>query len=137
MISNSVVVDTNLIFSALIPKASKIREVLFESNLKFYSPNFLIAEIYKHRSKLVKCSKLSESEFYLYFSEIIERIKFIPTEYIGIESRQKAYDLCKDIDIKDLPFLALSIDLNVPLWTGDSKLKNGLIAKGYNNFYPE
>ena len=64
MISNSVVVDTNLIFSALIPKASMIREILIESNLTFYSPNFLITEIYKHKDKLIKNSKLNEPEFY-------------------------------------------------------------------------
>lgn len=99
MISNSVVVDTNLIFSALIPKASKIREILLESNMIFYSPNFLITEIYNHKDKLLKSSKLSESEFYLYISGIIERIKFISTDFIGLESRKKAYDLCRDIDI--------------------------------------
>ncbi|HEX7585891.1 MAG TPA: PIN domain-containing protein [Prolixibacteraceae bacterium] len=89
MISNSVVVDTNLIFSALIPKASQIREVLFESMLTFYSPNFLITEIYKHKDKLLKSSKLTESEFYLYFNGIIERIKFIPSDFIGLDSRQR------------------------------------------------
>lgn len=73
----------------------------------------------------------------MYFNSIIEKIKFIPTEYIGVESRQRAYDLCKDIDVKDIPFLALAIDLNVPLWTGDRKLKDGLKSKGFNNFYLE
>jgi predicted nucleic acid-binding protein len=126
MISNSVVVDTNLIFSALIPKASKIREILFESNMTFYSPNFLITEIYKHKDKLLKSSKLTDSEFYLYFNGIIERIKFIPTDFIGKDSRQKAYDLCKDVDIKDTPFVALAIELGIPIWTGDNKLKDGL-----------
>lgn len=135
MIANSVVVDTNLIFSALIPNASKIREVLFESNLTFYSPNFLITEIYTHKDKLLKCSKLNESEFYLFFNGIIERINFIPADFIGKDSRQKAYDLCKDIDIKDTPFIALAIDLGVPVWTGDKKLKDGLSLKGFNNFY--
>lgn len=135
MISNSVVVDTNLVFSALIPKASQIREVLFESKLTFYSPNFLITEIYKHKDKLIKSSKLTESEFYLYFNGIMERINFIPTDFIGIESRQKAYDLCCAVDIKDTPFVALSIDLSIPLWTGDKKLKDGLRLKGFVNFY--
>lgn len=135
MISNSVVVDTNLIFSALIPKASKIREILFESSMTFYSPNFLITEIYIHKDKLLKSSKLTESEFYLYFNGIIERIKFVPTDYIGNDSRQKAYDLCKDIDIKDTPFIALAIDLGIPIWTGDRKLKDGLKLKGYQNFF--
>jgi len=135
MISDSVVIDTNLFFSALIPKASKIREILFESNIKFYSPNILISEIYKHKDKLLKHSKLTESEFYLYFNGIIELIKFIPTDFTSLESRQKAYDLCHDVDIKDTPFLALSIELAIPLWTGDKKLKDGLRKKGFHEFY--
>jgi predicted nucleic acid-binding protein len=68
MISNSVVVETNLIFSALVPKASKIRNILFESNMTFYAPNFLITEIYTHKDKLIKNSKLTESEFYFLHS---------------------------------------------------------------------
>lgn len=135
MIANSVVIDTNLVFSSLIPKASKIRDILFESNITFYSPNILIVEIFKHKIKLLKCSKLTESEFDIYFNGIIERINFIPTDFIGTASRQKAYDLCIDVDIKDTPFVALAIELSIPLWTGDKKLKDGLKRKGFDNFY--
>jgi len=135
MIPNAVVVDTNLIFSALIPKASKIRDILLERNLSFYAPNFLIAEIYKHKTRIISFSKLSESEFYLYFNGIIERINFVPIDFIGIESRQKAYDLCKNIDLSDIPFIALAIDLEIPLWTGDKKIKDGLRNQGVINFF--
>ena len=135
MISNAVVIDTNLVFSALIPKSSQIRDILFESNINFYSPNILISEIFKHKDKLLKSSKLTESEFDIYFNGIIERIKFIPTDFIGLDSRQKAYDLCFDVDIKDTPVVALSIDLAIPFWTGDKKLKEGLRQKGFENFY--
>lgn len=135
MISNAVVIDTNLVFSALIPKASQIRDILFESNINFFSPNILFVEIFKHKEKLLKSSKLTESEFDIYFNGIIERIKFIPADFIGLDSRQKAYDLCFDVDIKDTPFVALSIDLAVPFWTGDKKLKDGLRQKGFQNFY--
>ena len=121
--------------SALVHKASQIREILFESNMIFYSPNILISEIYKHKERLLKSSKLTESEFYLYFNGIIERIKFIPTDFISTESRQKAYDLCNDIDVKDTPFIALSIELSIPLWTGDKKLKDGLKQKGFDELY--
>lgn len=137
MTSNSVVVDTNLILSALIPKASKIRDKLFDHNMTFYAPNFLITEIYKHKDKLIKHSKLTESEFYLYFNGLIERVQFLPIDFISNNSRQKAYDLCKDIDIKDAPFIALSIELNIPIWTGDKKLKDGLRSKGFVQFYEE
>lgn len=132
---NAVVVDTNLIFSAMIPKSSKIRDVLFETNRIFYSPNFLISEIYKHKDKLISSSKLTETEFYQFFSGIIERINFVPLEIISVESKQKAYHLCKDVDINDLPFVALAIELNAPLWTGDKRLRNVLLLKGFQNFF--
>mgnify|MGYP001293354327 CR=1 FL=1 len=135
MIKNSVVIDTNLIFSALISKSSKIREILFESNLTFYAPDYLITEIYNHKDKLIKNSKLSENEFFMYFNAIFEQIRFVPTDFISIGSRQIAYDLCKDVDIKDTPFIALSVELKIPLWTGDKKLKDGLKLKGFNSFF--
>jgi predicted nucleic acid-binding protein len=137
MIKNSLVVDTNLIFSALISKSSKIRETLFESKFVFYSPNFLITEIFTHKEKLLKSSKLNEEEFYLYLNGIIECITFVPIDFIGKESRQIAFDLCKNIDIKDTPFIALAIELDIPIWTGDKKLKTGLKIKGFNSFYIE
>jgi putative PIN family toxin of toxin-antitoxin system len=131
----TVVVDTNLIIAALIPKASKIREILFDAKFTFYSPNFVITEIYIHKDKLIRYSKLNEQELYLYLNEIVERITFVPVGYISKESRQKAYDLCKEVDLKDIPFVALAIELKIPLWTGDKKLKVGLRLKGFNNFY--
>lgn len=135
MIQNSVVVDTNLIFSALVSNSLKIREILFESNLTFYAPDYLITEIFKHKDKLINYSKLSENEFFLYFNAIFEQIRFVPTDFIGSESRQIAYDLCKDVDINDIPFIALSVELKIPLWTGDKKLKEGLKLKGFNGFF--
>lgn len=74
MNSKSVVVDTNSIFSALIPKASKIRDLLYENNMSFIAPNYLISEIYGHKERLIKNSRLNETEFYLYFNGIIEKI---------------------------------------------------------------
>lgn len=134
MKTKAVVVDTNLLFSALIPRASKIREYLLKPDVTFYAPNFLITEIYAHKEKLLLHSKLTEDEFYLFFDGLIERIKFLPISFISKESKQKAYELCKDIDVKDTPFVALAIQLNLPLWTGDKQLKQGLIAKGYDKF---
>jgi predicted nucleic acid-binding protein len=92
-------------------------------------------EIYKHKEMLFENSKLTMSEFYLYFNGIVERINFIPIDFIGKESRQKAYNLCKDIDVKDTPFVALTIELGILLWTGDKKLKDGLRSKGFQDFY--
>lgn len=71
----------------------------------------------------------------MFFNGLIERITFVPLEFIGVESRQKAYLLCHDVDINDIPFISLALELDVPLWTGDIKLMKGLQIKGYSNFY--
>jgi len=131
----SAVVDTNLIFSALIPQKSKIRDYLFDNELTFYTPNYLISEIYKHKEKLIGNSKLTEDEFFIYFNGMIEQITFVPKDLISVDSRQKAYEYCRDVDIKDTPFVALALELNSPLWTGDKKLKEGLKRKGFTSFF--
>lgn len=40
--------------------------------------------------------------------------------------------LVEGIDDYDAPFMALSLALKAPLWTGDKKLINGLKRKEYN-----
>ncbi|MBP7534856.1 MAG: hypothetical protein KA783_10450 [Chitinophagales bacterium] len=54
---------------------------------------------------------------------------------MSVKNRQKAYDLCKDIDEKDLAFVALALELNALLWTGDQKLRKGLESKNFGYFY--
>ena len=131
MSKNALVVDTNIIFSALIPDQSRIRDMFFESDILFYAPNYLIYEIYTHKEKLLKNSKLNEQEFYLILNNLLECIQFVPIALIDQTAREKAYMLCKDIDEKDTPFVALSIYLNQPLWTGDKALKVGLKRKNF------
>ena len=132
---NAYVIDTNLIFSALISSSSSIRDMLLEENIIYYAPNYIIAELIKHKEKMLKFSKLTEDEFYNYLNGIVEKVRFVHTDFISDESRQTAYDLCKDVDVKDTLFVALTIELGVPLWTGDKKLKNGLMRKGFEQFF--
>lgn len=44
-----IIVDTNILFKALRSKYSKYRDIFDHTDLVFYSPNFLIAEIFKHK----------------------------------------------------------------------------------------
>ena len=53
---------------------------------------------------------------------------------ISSERLKQAYNLCFDVDIKDVYFVALAIELNGVLWTGDTKLKEGLRKKGFDRF---
>jgi len=39
------------------------------------------------------------------------------------------------VDVNDIPFVALALELGVPLWAGDKKLKNGLKRMGFHDFF--
>jgi predicted nucleic acid-binding protein len=45
---------------------------------------------------------------------------------------KQAYNLCRGLDEKDTIYIALAIELNGLLWTGDKKLINGLDKKDFN-----
>ena len=101
----------------------------------FIAPNFLFTEIFKHKEKILKHSKLSETELLELLNDILSTIQFIHYDFISTESLKKAILLCQDVDMKDMIFVALSIELNAVLWTGDRKLKEGITAKGFNQFF--
>jgi predicted nucleic acid-binding protein len=48
---------------------------------------------------------------------------------------KKAWALVKDVDAKDLLFVALSIETDGLLWTGDKQLRTGLAARGFDAFF--
>jgi len=132
-----IVIDSNIIFSALRSKNSLTRNKILSSKDQFFCPNFLIVEIFKHKERIVGKSKLMEEETLEFLTKILNRVTFINEENISIENFIEAYHLCKDVDEKDTPFVALSLELGFELWTRDQELITGLKAKGFNKFYDE
>jgi len=132
----TVIVDTNILFSALLGKSKKFRDVLLtEKNTTFYSCKFVIVELFKHKEKIQKYSSLEEDEILELLYGFLKRINFFDEDSVTVESRQKAYDLCKDVDEKDIPYLSITIELNGLLWTSDKTLREGLEGKGFDSFF--
>lgn len=132
-----VIIDSNLIFSALKGKASKTRNILLNGRDEFFTPNYLIGEIFKHKERILKNSKASEEETHEYLFKILTRINFINEANISTSNFIEAYRLCKGIDEKDTPFVALSLEMGYEIWTRDQQLKNWLRKSGFDNFYNE
>jgi len=130
-----VVVDTNIIFKALRLKNSFIRRVLNQEYFHFYAPKFLLVEIFKHKEKILKNNTQLEDEFYEYLNLLLQKITFVNEDIVSIGNYLEAYRLCKDIAEKDVPFIALALELECDLWTFDEPIKKGLIAKGYKHFF--
>lgn len=131
------VVDANILFAALRVPNSRIRKGLLSEKFALYSPNFLFVEIFKHKERILNKSKVTEEETYEILSKLIERIHFLSEENISTGSYIKAYQLCRGTDEKDVPFVALALELDCEYWTRDEALKVGLTKKGFDRFFDE
>ena len=114
---------------------SRLRDILLESEHVFYAPNYLFVELFKYKDKIKQLGKLEEETLLIYLQMMLEKIHFIQIDLINDKRRQEAYQLCKDIDLKDTVFVALCLELEAQLWTGDKKLKNQLLQKGFNQIF--
>lgn len=132
-----VVIDSNLIFAAVRTKHNKVREVLDRDDLEFFAPNFLIVEIFKYKQLIVEKSKESEDDVYGLLSLILRKIRFFNEEAISLGNIIHAHRLCNDIDEKDTPFVALTLELEGYFWTRDKVVRDGLKQKGFNDFFEE
>jgi len=131
-----IVVDTNIIFSAILNSQSWIAQILLHSDksVKFYSPRYLQVEIQNHFQKIKTITKLGDSEVFELIDTLYTKIHFISEEFIPKDVLLVAEDLTKDVDFDDVMFVALSLHLNCRLWTGDKILVNALIKKGFKRF---
>lgn len=130
------VLDTNILISSLINPEGKIASIILNPYAKyeFYSCYFMYMEIFKYKEKLLKLSKLQENDFLELLYYIIKKITFINEENIPNDVWRSAFELTKDVDEKDTPFVALSIFLDSYFWTGDKKLIEGLTKKNFDRF---
>lgn len=128
-----IIVDTNIVFSSLVNTNGKIASLLGNppSDIQYFSPEYLRTEIHKHREKLIKSAKISPKEFEISQSIIYSFISFIPEVEIPYNCWADNAPLLRDVDMNDLPFIALTDHLSGRLWTGDKELINGLLGKGY------
>ena len=98
--------------------------------LEIYVPDFIFVELSKYQEKIIKKTKMKE-EFTSFVRDLFSELNVIPKLAITQQSYEKALQLCSDIDPKDTAYLALSIELDIPLWFNDKKLIEGLMNKGY------
>ena len=130
-----VIVDANIIFSALLSSQSRFTENLLHADEQFYANELALVELFKHKEKIVRLSRLSEDEIIRLYYLLLKRINLYKEDLISPENRRAAYALCRDIDETDTPHLALTLELDGLLWTGDNTLKTGLRLKGFDRFF--
>ncbi|WP_231855773.1 putative toxin-antitoxin system toxin component, PIN family [Thermococcus peptonophilus] len=119
-----VILDTNVIISALIPKNSKLRGFLLTTEIPLHAPDYMLRELEKYWRVIEKKAKkrgITEPELAHFREELLGRIIFHPlSEYRGFIN--EAYRICREFDERDTPFVALALSLRLPIVTNDKDL---------------
>lgn len=131
-----VVVDTNIVFSAILDTDSKIAQIILQprTRLNFYSTEQLLFEIDEHKQKLQKFTNYSDDELTKIIRLLTNKIRFINVALIPINIYKKAEKLTNNIDEDDCEFVALTMHVRGKFWSGDNTLRKGLVSKNWNKF---
>lgn len=130
-----VVVDSNIVFSAMLNPKSSIGDIILNSQetFTFYGCEYLRQEINDHKDKIIKITGYDEYEYNEVEFLVYKQVDFFSESTIPFEFWQKAANLVRDVDMDDISHVALSLFLDIKLWTGDKLLIGGLTKKGFKN----
>lgn len=129
----TVIVDANIIISAIIKPESEIASLLLlNTKAELVIPDYALEEIKRHRSRICHERGVSSSFFTEMLSKITFRLLVFSTEMLSNETLLQAVALTSSIDPNDALYVSFSLELDALFWTGDLKLYRGLRRKGFN-----
>ena len=86
-VQQAVIVDTNILFSCLLSGQSSFGETLLASDYQFFVCEQVIVELFRHKEKLVKLSKLSEDEILQIYKILLKHICLHKEDLISEQNR--------------------------------------------------
>ncbi|RKY96075.1 MAG: hypothetical protein DRQ03_07875 [Candidatus Hydrothermota bacterium] len=120
------VVDANIIFSALLMRGKPLS--VFELNallnkFELISPEYVFFEIGRRVDKILAYSHFSKEEFIRVFSFIKGEIELIPFDTFRNKLEEAKP---KSPHEEDIPYIALSLEFDCKILSGDRELKTCL-----------
>ena len=126
------IVDVNVVLSALVKRGVSFKVFALNSiirKFRFFAPDFMLSEFAKHKDRILKESGLREEVFSAIVDLIFSQIEIVPSEVFG-NLVPRVMELLKDE--KDVPYVALSLAFNCPIFSGDSDLREIERIKAYS-----
>ncbi len=111
-------IDTNILFR-FFKRGSRVREI--SKFVELYAPSYALYELYEKMDKIVKTLRISEEDYYKIYFSLGDIINFV-SETHYIDKLRDAYEIAKEFDEDDTPFIALALKLGIPIWTNDKKM---------------
>ncbi len=114
-------VDSTVLFAGII-KESTTRWLLFHLDAELLTIEFSYQEVEKYKEDILQKSKLTEKQFLLIFSKIKERLTVLTDSVVHTQFKE-AYQIMKDIDPRDSPFVAAALATKASIWSDDRHFK--------------
>ncbi|HXC34542.1 MAG TPA: PIN domain-containing protein [Candidatus Acidoferrales bacterium] len=136
MSADRVIVDANIAFKCLIKGRGDLRERIGPGgHPQLFTPQFLFVELFKHKERLIRASGLPEDDLLAGIHTLLNQLTFIHEADIPIGVWVEAFRLCKEIDPKDTPYIALTLHMEGNFWTEDQVLKVALRKQNFVEFF--
>ena len=113
----NIVVDTNIILSALI-KDSITRKIIIQCNESLFSPDMALEEIRKHMGIILSKSGLENEDIGNILEILFKYIELVPFNKIK-EFILEAKEIMQKIDPNDVVFVATALSKNAAIWSDD------------------
>lgn len=123
------VIDANVLMSILISGKAAYRPILNYYN--FIIPDFALVEIDKYRASIEQRTKLNAIELRQWTYAIFQEVTVLPSYVLERSLLEKAHNLVKSVDEKDITYVALSMQLDLFLITRDKPLHAHLRKQGF------
>ena len=133
--SELVIVDSNLVISALISKSEKILHTLSSPEIIFVTTKYLVVELFEHAPRIHEKTQLSRDQQLDLLNIILGNLRLIDDDLISVGSWVEAARLCRGVDMDDIAFVALTLEMNGRLWTRDRPLRSHLLRHGFFSFF--
>lgn len=129
-----VIVDMNVLFSAIISPNGRIAKLLTDSILPIerISCYYSFVELFKHQPKIVKYAKKPVNEVIDDLYTVLSSIQIYNESLIDGHHWQEAARLTEGVDSFDVNYVALALYTGGWLWTGDKPLTEHLRTMGFN-----
>ncbi len=125
------VVDTNILFSALIKEEGLTRELLLNNRFSLYTVEFFFEEFFNNIDEISEKTGLSKGLLIEKLRKLIRlaNIKIIPIEEVK-DYVEEAKEISPDPD--DVLYFTLALKLKCAIWSDDKKLKEQRHVKVYS-----
>ena len=128
-----IVVDTIIIIRILINPDGFVANLFYPLKSKYdlFVSYSTFEEINRHKTRLLRTSKLTQYEFDSLLAKVVDGVSLISMQIIPTSVILRAIKFTTSVDLDDLPFVASALFIKGYLWTSDKVLFNGLKKNGF------